>query len=215
MHDAAGNRLALTVRAVNETAEGWFREGWHNDTRYVFDRAGNLRQRRYTDGSRQDFVWDESQQLVAVHQGESVTHYAYDGLGRRIGKQTATESRWFYWQGDALLAEVAEPGASRCVRWRCTTWPVGCSERSGRRRSLTICGIRLLPRQLPAVRAADAAGGGTQQLPLSLRPERRAGAADRRTGRAGVVGAMRGLGRAGGGACRPGGQPAALPGAVL
>ncbi|WP_235178625.1 RHS repeat-associated core domain-containing protein [Serratia rubidaea] len=110
MHDAAGNRLALTVRAVNETAEGWFREGWHNDTRYVFDRAGNLRQRRYTDGSRQDFVWDESQQLVAVHQGESVTHYAYDGLGRRIGKQTATESRWFYWQGDALLAEVAEPG---------------------------------------------------------------------------------------------------------
>ncbi|SQJ06954.1 Cell wall-associated polypeptide CWBP200 [Serratia rubidaea] len=110
MHDAAGNRLALTVRAVNETPEGWFREGWHNDTRYVFDRAGNLRQRRYTDGSRQDFVWDESQQLVAVHQGESVTHYAYDGLGRRIGKQTATESRWFYWQGDALLAEVAEPG---------------------------------------------------------------------------------------------------------
>ncbi|WP_273869237.1 RHS repeat-associated core domain-containing protein [Serratia odorifera] len=107
--DAAGNRLALTVRALNDTPEGWFREGWHNDTRYVFDRTGNLRQRRYSDGSRQDFVWDESQQLIAVHQGDSVTHYAYDGLGRRVCKQTPRETHWFYWQGDALLAEVATP----------------------------------------------------------------------------------------------------------
>jgi RHS repeat-associated protein len=110
IQDATGNRMTHRVHTVDTSPEGWYREGHYNDTRYLFDRAGNLRQRRYTDGSRQEFIWDESQQLIAVRRGDNVTHYAYDGLGRRVCKQTAQETRWFYWQGDALLAEVSAPG---------------------------------------------------------------------------------------------------------
>ncbi|MGY5357476.1 RHS repeat domain-containing protein [Cronobacter dublinensis] len=76
--------------------------------RYVFDRAGELRQRRnlHTGEVKEDFLWDENRQLIAVRKGEHQVRYGYDALGRRVFKQTPDETRWFYWQGDALAGET-------------------------------------------------------------------------------------------------------------
>ncbi|WP_419471477.1 hypothetical protein [Klebsiella aerogenes] len=79
---------------MNESVGGWFREGLQRGVRYVFDRAGELRQRRDVrhNGEKEDFSWGDNRQLVAVRKGE-----------RLVFKQTAEETRWFYWQGDALV----------------------------------------------------------------------------------------------------------------
>jgi len=108
IHDAAGNALQTQIRDVNDSAGGWFREGLHQGTRYVFDRAGELRQRRSVqhEGEKEDFSWDENRQLIAVRKGNEQVRYGYDGLGRRVFKQTASETRWFYWQEDALAGET-------------------------------------------------------------------------------------------------------------
>lgn len=108
VQDAAGNHLQTQTRNVNDSTGGWFREGQHHGVRYVFDRAGELRQRRamQDDGEKEDFTWDDNRQLIAVRKGDSLVRYGYDGLGRRVFKQTASETRWFYWQGDALVGET-------------------------------------------------------------------------------------------------------------
>ncbi|RSV79715.1 RHS repeat protein, partial [Klebsiella aerogenes] len=100
VQDAAGSHLQTQTRAVNESVGGWFREGQQRGVRYVFDRAGELRQRRDVrhNGEKEDFSWDDNRQLVAVRKGERLVRYGYDGLGRRVFKQTAEETRWFYWQ---------------------------------------------------------------------------------------------------------------------
>ncbi|EOE6860972.1 RHS repeat-associated core domain-containing protein [Cronobacter dublinensis] len=108
VHDAAGNHLHTRVQAVDDSPGGWFREGVHEGVRYVFDRAGELRQRRnlHTGEAKEDFLWDENRQLIAVRKGEHQVRYGYDALGRRVFKQTPDETRWFYWQGDALAGET-------------------------------------------------------------------------------------------------------------
>lgn len=106
--DVAGNHLQTRTRAIDDSASGWLREGVHQGVRYVFDRAGELRQRRdlHGNGEQEDFSWDDNRKLIAVRKGESLVRYGYDGLGRRIFKQSASETRWFYWQGDALAGET-------------------------------------------------------------------------------------------------------------
>ncbi|WP_024912653.1 RHS repeat-associated core domain-containing protein [Chania multitudinisentens] len=106
--DAAGNHLATSVRSVSDEPGGWFREGMRGTTRYVYDRAGNLRQRRNLTqpDSRQDLVWDAENQLIQVHQKGTVTYYGYDGLGRRVTKQGAEGSQVFFWQGNHFIAEA-------------------------------------------------------------------------------------------------------------
>lgn len=121
VQDAAGNHLQTQTREVSERAGGWFREGVHQGVRYVFDRAGELRQRRHVqdEGEKEDFYWDENRQLIAVRKGDSLVRYGYDGLGRRVCKQTATHTHWFYWQGDALAGETVtatqEPPAALSI----------------------------------------------------------------------------------------------------
>ena len=110
VQDAAGSHLQTQTRAVNESAGGWFREGQQRGVRYVFDRAGELRQRRDVrhNGEKEDFSWGDNRQLVAVRKGE-----------RLVFKQTAEETRWFYWQGDALAGETVtitrEPLAAQSI----------------------------------------------------------------------------------------------------
>lgn len=112
VQDATGNHMQTQSREVNDSAEGWFREGVHQGVRYVFDRAGELRQRRRmteTAGEqdeKEDFLWDENRQLIAVRKGNRQVRYGYDGLGRRVFKQTDSETHWFYWQEDALVGET-------------------------------------------------------------------------------------------------------------
>ncbi len=121
VQDAAGSHLQTQTRAVNESVGEWFREGQQRGVRYVFDRAGELRQRRDVrhNGEKEDFSWGDNRQLVAVRKGERLVRYGYDGLGRRVFKQTAEETRWFYWQGDALAGETVtitrEPLAAQSI----------------------------------------------------------------------------------------------------
>lgn len=122
VQDATGNHLQTQTRDVNDSAGGWFREGIHHGVRYVFDRAGELRQRRHVQNAseeKEDFTWDDHRQLIAVRKGDRLVRYGYDGLGRRVFKQTATETHWFYWQRDALAGETvtatAEPLAALSI----------------------------------------------------------------------------------------------------
>ncbi|RWX42975.1 RHS repeat-associated core domain-containing protein, partial [Candidatus Electrothrix aarhusensis] len=87
------------------TDDQWIREGRHQGTRYRFDRAGNLVERR--DGERDlRLVWDANQRLVESHAGDKITRYGYDPLGRRLFKETEGQRTSFYWDGDALLGET-------------------------------------------------------------------------------------------------------------
>lgn len=108
VQDATGTHLQTKIHPVNESVGEWFREGSHRGVSYVFDRAGELRQRRnnLSDDDKEDFTWDENRQLIAVRKGNSLVRYGYDGLGRRVFKQTPTHIHWFYWQGDALIGET-------------------------------------------------------------------------------------------------------------
>ncbi len=86
------------------------------DDHFAYDPAGRLTDHTEPDGvirrdvqnggEKEDFVWDDNRQLVAVRKGDCQARYGYDGLGRRVFKQTATETRWFYWQDDALAGEI-------------------------------------------------------------------------------------------------------------
>ncbi|ELY5852491.1 AHH domain-containing protein [Cronobacter malonaticus] len=108
VQDAAGNHLHTRIQTVDDSPGGWFREGVQEGVRYVFDRAGELRQRRnlQTGEAKEDFLWDENRQLIAVRKGEHQVRYGYDALGRRVFKATPEETRWFYWQGDSLAGET-------------------------------------------------------------------------------------------------------------
>ncbi|AHG22664.1 hypothetical protein Z042_04895 [Chania multitudinisentens RB-25] len=47
------------------------------------------------------------QQLIQVHQKGTVTHYGYNGLGRRVTKQGTENSQVFFWQRNHLTAEAS------------------------------------------------------------------------------------------------------------
>ncbi len=53
------------------------------------------------------YEWDKGDRLIRRLDplGREV-RYGYDALGRRVFKQTPDETRWFYWQGDALAGET-------------------------------------------------------------------------------------------------------------
>lgn len=106
--DAAGNCMTSTVQAVDDTPTGWYREGRFAQSRYIYDRAGNLRQRRVLTqpDSKQDLVWDTEHQLVEVRQNGQRVSFGYDGLGRRVFKQSAQGVHVFFWQGHALSGEM-------------------------------------------------------------------------------------------------------------
>ncbi|MGS2871675.1 RHS repeat-associated core domain-containing protein [Enterobacter huaxiensis] len=58
--------------------------------------------------------WDVRGQLVRLCSDTQETRYGYDGLGRRVFKRTVNAGehtaalRWFWWEGDALMAEAQE-----------------------------------------------------------------------------------------------------------
>ena len=100
--DATGDEQSAQT---GPTEDQWIREGRHQSTRYRFDRAGNLVERR--DGERDlQLVWDANQRLVESHAGDKITRYGYDPLGRRLFKETEGQRTSFYWDGDALLGET-------------------------------------------------------------------------------------------------------------
>ncbi|WP_179038509.1 RHS repeat-associated core domain-containing protein [Limnobaculum xujianqingii] len=110
--DAAGNRLKDVVQQRyhrDEDGEALYRDSTLDGVRYVYDRVGQLVKRQRDGGEAEQFVWNESRQLIAYQKNGISTEYAYDGLGRRICKKTPERVSWYFWQGDALLAEAEKP----------------------------------------------------------------------------------------------------------
>ena len=130
LYDPAGNLLRtknfLTGTIQNSsTSRTWLREGWHGDSRYVFDRAGNLTHKQ---DAEQDIAlrWDAAGQLTETlatrHSGKSNrshdcrirVRYEYDAFQRRTRKITSTLRREvsrtcvhrFFWDGDMLASEL-------------------------------------------------------------------------------------------------------------
>ncbi|PFH08282.1 RHS repeat-associated protein [Collimonas sp. PA-H2] len=133
LNDPAGDRLRTRIRQMEMQqaagAEGqaevlWSREGSHEGTHYVFDRAGNLIRRgtsptssanpSATDSTLQ-LRWDANQRLIGSSQAGQTTRYGYDSLGRRVFKRNQTHTTWFFWEGDALLGEVKQANDTQSV----------------------------------------------------------------------------------------------------
>nr|WP_253260856.1 RHS repeat-associated core domain-containing protein [Rhodanobacter glycinis] len=125
LNDPAGDRLKTRVLEVRmkqavggaPLADAWTREGDYDGRHYVFDRAGNLiRRQHHQEPGRPTLhlAWDANQRLAESHweggdHDELRTTYGYDPLGRRVFKRNPTHTTWFFWDGDALLGEVAQP----------------------------------------------------------------------------------------------------------
>ncbi|WP_277183680.1 RHS repeat-associated core domain-containing protein, partial [Caballeronia sp. BR00000012568055] len=117
--DAAGNHLRTRIRESERDAwhddsappDAWRREGTHEGQRYIFDAAGNLTLREPVAGSKRDALnlrWDANHRLIESRCGDQVTQYGYDAAGRRVFKRNPSHTTWFFWDGDALLAEVKQ-----------------------------------------------------------------------------------------------------------
>ncbi len=118
--DPAGDRLRTEViaqqarRRVGEADPPpleWRREGVLEGVKYVYDRAGDLvsRCRQHTEGTEPLVLqWDANHRLIASSRGAERTTYGYDALGRRAFKRGRDATTWFFWDGDALLAEVRQ-----------------------------------------------------------------------------------------------------------
>jgi RHS repeat-associated protein len=131
LNDPVGDRLATRIQQKEMQqvvgAEGqadvlWTREGSCEGARYVFDRAGNLVRREFTQspsinssGAHESLQlrWDANQRLIESKQAGQVTRYGYDPLGRRVFKRNLTHTTWFYWDGDALLGDVQQVNDSQ------------------------------------------------------------------------------------------------------
>ncbi|HCR1865098.1 TPA: RHS domain-containing protein [Enterobacter hormaechei subsp. steigerwaltii] len=106
--------------------DGWRCHAWLKDSRdnpleHDYNRNGQMvARRRLKPGSWQREViterleWDIRGQLVRLCSDTQETRYGYDGLGRRVFKKTVNAGedtaalRWFWWEGDALMAEAQE-----------------------------------------------------------------------------------------------------------
>lgn len=106
IQDAAGNQLQTRQ---HDSQEGWWREGELHCRRYVFDRAGNLRQSSDSHGEKRVYRWDGNQRLRGSRDKRHTIEYGYDAAGRRVFKRNERETTWFWWDGDALMGEVCRP----------------------------------------------------------------------------------------------------------
>lgn len=122
LNDPAGDRLRTRVQETRmkqvvggeSQPELWTREGEYGGLNYVFDRAGNLVRRARSYGAHEDggrdrdlhLRWDANHRLIESRNNGQVTRYGYDPLGRRVFKRNATQTTWFFWDGDVLLGEV-------------------------------------------------------------------------------------------------------------
>jgi RHS repeat-associated protein len=85
----------------------------YNNTRYYYDAAGNLVQRK--DGDVEYcFEWDEQNRLTTIGKGDApkIT-MVYDALGRRHAKTVEEKTTFFNWQGHTLVSEQYEDGSAR------------------------------------------------------------------------------------------------------
>jgi RHS repeat-associated protein len=111
-YDARGNRTAshlsssYTYNTANRLA---------TDARfdYGYDANGNLIQKtERASGKATKYIYDSENQLTRVDLPDNTSAlYSYDGLGRRIEKVTAGQTKRFVYDGQDLLAEYSATNA--------------------------------------------------------------------------------------------------------
>jgi RHS repeat-associated protein len=104
-YDGAGNPLDLNGKAAQYDAANQLLSLGHN--LYDYDGRGNLIRMDTSEGIWR-FTWND-RNLMARSESPSgvVTTYAYDGFGRRIGKQREGLTVDFFWAGEQMIGEVA------------------------------------------------------------------------------------------------------------
>lgn len=99
------------------------------DLRYSYDAFGNVINRKKGSWQQQHFTYDADDRLIEVRgdtrQGELITRFAYDALGRRIAKSVTPVQDWapdqrrsetkYVWQGLRLLQEISKDRISTHV----------------------------------------------------------------------------------------------------
>lgn len=109
-YDAAYNRTSSHQSATNTHDEN---NRLTQDTQfsYVYDDNGNLIQKTDLLSSQvTEYSWDAQNQLIAVNDGTNSITYAYDGLGRRIGKTVNGVTTDYFYDGDHILIEQLSTG---------------------------------------------------------------------------------------------------------
>lgn len=118
-YDAAGNRdddpgdpSPWAYNANNEI-------GASPDTTYAFDDDGNL-ETRTTPSGTETFTFDQTSRLERYQNGATAADYtyAYDPFGRRLRKtnEVTSDTTWYLWDGDQLLAEYQETSSTSADR---------------------------------------------------------------------------------------------------
>ena len=129
--DPAGNLLSSETAADSSSAPQASssqvqgnRLLFQGDRKFSYDAAGNLiKENRGKGGSLETrYRYNSQNQLIGVDNGNEVSRYSYDALGRRISKEDAFGKTDFLWNGDVLLSEkrgqsekvyLYEPGSFR------------------------------------------------------------------------------------------------------
>jgi RHS repeat-associated protein len=104
--DAAGN----TYKVPDHSDRRYIRGGMirhDGETTFVFDPLGNMIERSEPSERKWVYMWDAAGMLVEVTRSDGLhATFAYDALGRRVGKKAGSlETRWI-WDGDVILHEL-------------------------------------------------------------------------------------------------------------
>ncbi len=123
VHDPAGNILSIETLEKDQTQQqksapqsaqkGQIqgnRIAFQGDTHYQYDTKGNriAQARGKNQKLKTYYKYNALNQLEAIENNGKLTEYAYDPLGRRISKQSATGTTNFLWMEDVLLSETTE-----------------------------------------------------------------------------------------------------------
>lgn len=99
-YDTLGNRKDL-----GGTVVGGNRLTAFNGYTLVYDSAGNLR-RKSKAGFDQYLYWNSVGQLDSVRTNGSLVRYGYDATGRRVRRTTASQTLWYIYAGNHVIAEI-------------------------------------------------------------------------------------------------------------
>lgn len=103
-YDAVGNRNAAQMNAVSYAYQvnpmnAYSRITGTNPTEPVYDANGNT-----TNDGRFTYGYDPENRMTAVNNG-SILANVYDALGRRIQRRTATDTVFYYYDGQQVIEE--------------------------------------------------------------------------------------------------------------
>jgi len=118
VHDPAGNILSISNGEPSHQSQSpqinGNRLAFQGDRHYQYDEKGNRIAQIRGKGQKlkTQYRYNALNQLEAVNNNGKIIHYAYDPLGRRIGKasqaETETNTTHFLWMEDVLLSESTE-----------------------------------------------------------------------------------------------------------